>query len=43
LWHNFSFGYVSATNLRTKKRGMIPAFKVVDKWEITKFPTYPEV
>jgi glycoprotein 6-alpha-L-fucosyltransferase len=43
LWHNFSFGFVTAQNLRTLKHGLIPTFKIKDKWEITKFPTYPEV
>lgn len=43
LWHNFSYGYVSVNNLRTKKQGMIPSFKVIDKWKIAKFPEYNQV
>lgn len=43
LWHNFSYGYYSVNNLRTGKQGMIPSFKVVDKWKIVKFPDYKQV
>lgn len=35
-------GYSKGKNLRTKQIGLYPSFKVKDKVEIAKFPSYPE-
>ncbi|GLV37169.1 alpha16-fucosyltransferase [Carabus blaptoides fortunei] len=36
-------GYSKGRNLRTNMMGLYPSFKVENKVEIVKFPTYPEV
>lgn len=36
-------GYSKGRNLRTNQIGLYPSFKVKDKVEMAKFPTYPEV
>lgn len=36
-------GYCKGRNMRTNIVGLFPSFKVEDKLEIVKFPTYPEV
>ena len=36
-------GYSKGTNLRTKHVGLFPSFKVKDKVETAKYPTYPQV
>lgn len=36
-------GYSKGRNLRTNQIGLYPSFKVKDKVETAKFPTYPEV
>lgn len=38
-WNGFSKG----RNLRTNQIGLYPSFKVKDKVEIAKFPTYSEI
>ena len=36
-------GYSKGMNRRTGKTGLYPSYKVVEKIDIAKFPTYPKV
>lgn len=43
FWQNLTFGFYTVYHPRLNLTGMVPIYRVIDKWELIDFPTYPEV
>lgn len=41
-WQNITFGFYTVNNTNLNITGMVPSYRVINKWEFVEFPTYPE-